>query len=152
MSTPKFQVISCTCNYQKNPQGIDGIPVFSWKMMSEFQGDYQIARQIIVAENLVALADDAKNKVWDSGKVMDEKNLSIYYEGVGLKPRTRYYWQVTAWNSQNQMAQGPISWFETGKRKEVWQAKWIGAPWCRIDKDDKAAIYLRKDFPIKKKN
>lgn len=150
MSTPKFQVISCTCDYQKNPQGIDGIPVFSWKMMSAFQGDYQIARQIIVAENLAALADDAKNKVWDSGKVMDEKNLSIYYEGVGLKPRTRYYWQVTAWNSQNQMAQGPISWFETGKRKEVWQAKWIGAPWCRIDKDDKAAIYLRKDFPIKK--
>ncbi|RRD96234.1 hypothetical protein EII17_01675 [Clostridiales bacterium COT073_COT-073] len=151
MSSQDFQIISCTCNYQKNPMGIEEIPVFSWKMTSSVAGDYQTARRIIVTEGPAENADDSSPKVlWDTGIVKSQKNLSIEYEGINLKPRKRYYWQVIAWNSQNQMAMGEICWFETGKMGETWQGKWIGAPWPKLDKDDEAAIYFRKKFMVAK--
>ena len=148
MQKEGFKIISCTCDYQKNPMGVDMAPVFSWKMTSPVRGDRQTASRIVVAE-CESMIPDAR--VWDSGKVKNGENLSIPYEGTALQPRTRYYWQVTAWNRDGQTAKGPVSWFETGKRGEPWTARWIGAPWCKPDKDDKAAPYLRKRFFVKER-
>lgn len=136
-----FRVTGCFCNYQENPLGMDETPVFSWKMDSERAGDFQSAYRIVVFK-------EDKNPVWDSGKVEGRQNVSVPYEGPPLEPRTRYRWRITAWNSEQEKAQGDMGWFETGKGEEPWRARWIGAPWCKLDKDDEAAPYFRKTFPL----
>lgn len=39
-----------------------------------------------------------------------------------LQPRTRYYWQLESLKTEEK---SEISWFETGKRDEAWQAKFL---------------------------
>ena len=40
---------------------------------------------------------------------------------------SRYYWEVTVWTDAEEEGSA-VSWFETGKMKEPWQAQWIRAP------------------------
>lgn len=149
MQEDKFQIVECTCNYQENPLGIDELPVFSWKMVSPIQGDFQLASRIVVFEMQSTQNGVVKSTVWDTERVEGSENLSIFYKGEALKPRTRYGWQVTAWNRENQETKSEINWFETGKLTEAWNGKWIGAPFCKLNKDDEAAPYLRKKFEVK---
>lgn len=43
---------------------------------------------------------------------------------LNLKPRTRYWWRITAWNDLGENTSN-ISWFETGKLDEEWSGSWI---------------------------
>lgn len=157
MQNTGFRVMGCLCDYQEDPLGIDENPVFSWKMDSDMTGDFQSAYRIVVRKETDAgkqgdiKGREAGTVIWDSGKVESRQNISVPYEGTLLEPRTGYEWQVTVWNSKKEQARGRISRFETGKREEPWSARWIGAPWCKLDRDDEAAPYFRKTFPVLKK-
>lgn len=48
------------------------------------------------------------------------------------KPRTRYFWRVSARSDGGDEGISEIKWFETGKRGEKWDAEWITSPY---DKD-----------------
>ena len=114
-------------NYMKNPLGIDKNPRFSWdsdKILTSEQAAYEI----VVSENV----EFCCNELWKSGKINSDKSCNIVYTGPKLKPMTRYYWQVTLWDKDENKASGEIQWFETGlmgNNKSVWSnAQWIGNP------------------------
>ncbi len=110
------------------PLGLDtAAPAFSWILNSSRPKASQSAYQLIVS---ASLSLDAP--VWNSGKIFSDHSANICYAGARLLPCTRYYWQVTVWDEQNQSSISNISWFETGlmgKDASVWRnAQWIGAP------------------------
>lgn len=121
----EIDIVKLRTEYTKTPLGIDIThPRFSWQMTSMKKGCYQTAYQIIVA-------DEAGQKVWDSGKTESDISLNIKYAGVPLKPSTRYNWKVLVWD-QEQKQHVAESWFETGlmnpdPKLSAWSgAKWIG--------------------------
>ena len=71
------------------------------------------------------------------------------YAGPPLQPRTRYYWCVTAWNRAGEAAVSRPAFFETGKLNEAWRARWITAPFLKMDKTDTGAPHLRRTFPLR---
>ena len=115
-------------DYRTNPLGIEEeAPLFSWQMESDVRGQRQTAYQIQVADSKEKLEDGKFS--WDSGKVESEHSVAIPYAGDCLKGQTRYYWQVTAWD-QNQEVwhSGQEAWFETGLMgADFSEASWIGA-------------------------
>lgn len=143
-----FEILCCGCNHQEQPLGLDRVPFFWWKMHSHIPSDRQSAYQIAVATD-AGLLEAGKQDVWSSGKIEGDQNVSIPYGGQPLLPRTRYFWRVTAWNSRGDEAKGPVNFFETGKLDEPWKAKWIGAPFLKMDKNDGEAPYFRKSFQLR---
>ena len=105
------------------PIGIESNPAFSWKIVSNERGVVQSAYEIVVT-------DEAGTMVWSSGKVESSKQTDIAYEGMALKSRTRYAWQVVVYDQHGEATESTASHFETGiLSQEEWaEAKWIAAP------------------------
>ena len=143
-----FEIVHCTCNHQENVLGIDRLPCFGWQMRSDEPGDIQTAGRIIVSADFDNV-QMGKGDVWDSGWIEGSENVSVSYQGKALEPRTRYYWRVMAKNRSGETAQSAISFFETGKMEEAWKAKWISAPFLKMDKTDAGAPYLRRTFSLR---
>lgn len=133
------------CNNMTAPIGIDDLPHFSFKTMSD-DSDFRIAYyRIIVREK--------ENVIWDSGFVNEDRQILIPYGGKKLMPETRYYWQLTVRGNDNDEAIAE-SFFETGRMKPFnWSAKWItsdprgifiGNHWCK----NTTAPYMRKTFEL----
>ena len=145
-----FKIVQCTCNHQENPLGLDRTPRFGWKMRSDTRGDAQTAYRITVSTD-ARRAQAGQGDVWDSGQTAGDENVSVAYAGPPLQPRTRYYWCVTAWNRAGEAAVSRPAFFETGKLNEAWRARWITAPFLKMDKTDTGAPYLRRTFPLRGK-
>lgn len=145
-----FEIVQCTCNHQENPLGLDRTPRFGWKMRSDTRGDAQTAYRITVSTD-ARRAQAGQGDVWDSGQTAGDGNVSVAYAGPPLQPRTRYYWCVTAWNRAGEAAVSRPAFFETGKLNEAWRARWITAPFLKMDKTDTGAPYLRRTFPLRGK-
>ena len=143
-----FEIVQCTCNHQENPLGLDRTPRFGWKMRSDTRGDTQTAYRITVSTD-ARRAQAGQGDVWDSGQTAGDGNVSVAYAGPPLQPRTRYYWCVTAWNRAGEAAVSRPAFFETGKLNEAWRARWITAPFLKMDKTDTGAPYLRRTFPLR---
>lgn len=143
-----FEIVQCLCNHQENPIGLDRVPSFGWKMRSDIQADTQTACRVTVA-SAPELAGAGQADVWDSGRIAGDGNVCLAYGGPALSPRTRYYWSVTAWNRSGEAAVSAPAFFETGKLEEPWQAKWITAPFLKMDRTDRGAPYFRRDFPLR---
>ena len=116
-----------TVEYQPTPIGIDVTrPRFAWRMESNGneRGAAQTAYRIEVRDPKGAVA-------WDTARVETSNSLAIGYQGLPLKPATRYVWTVTVWNQHGAPLTG-TSWFEngpdgSGPGSPAWGgAKWIG--------------------------
>lgn len=112
------------------PLGIDHQnPSLGWKFAnSELRSQVQTAYRIIVSD----AEQDVHNgvgKLWDSGKIMSRKSLSIPYAGQKLSSRMRYYWKVQAWDQNHVLHESEVSSWEMGLLyKHDWSASWIGHP------------------------
>ena len=108
------------------PLGIDDpVPSFSWQLQDPARGARQTAFELKVAtaRNLL----DSKADVWSSGHIESAQSLNVLYAGAGLKPSTRYWWQVVVWGAGGRPYAEATSWFETGLMDEdAWKAQWIG--------------------------
>ena len=113
-----FKIIDLTCNYMKNPIGMDDIPYFSYRLEADETKETLTAYQVVVrTENSVA---------WDSGRVEEDKQLFIKYGGSELRPETCYTWKVSVWNNLGERTESEEAFFETGRMKPFgWEAKWI---------------------------
>lgn len=122
---PKAEIYDLTVNYQKNPIGIETEPVFSWKMEDSTQGQKQTSYQIVMADSKEAM--ERKEYIWDSGSVASDCSVAIPYEGIPLKPETRYFWTVYVRDKDGNIIETvEEAYFETGLSKESWKdAKWI---------------------------
>jgi len=157
------------CEYLANPIGIDiRSPRFSWILDHQERNQYQSAYQVIVSsEKSLSLSE--VGDMWDSGKIVSEKNYNIPYKGKPLISDSTYYWKVKWWDKNNlESDYSQISMFSTAFLNESeWRAKWISRK-DFIDKNTRKryqyksgkrnlagrikevhALYLRKEFSLK---
>ena len=104
-----FKVIDLTCNYMKNPIGIDEIPYFSYRLKTDNPDEKLKAYQIVVC--------DGEHTVWNSGRIEEDKQIFIKYAGEDLVAQTRYQWQVSVWNELDEKSDSETAFFETGRMK-----------------------------------
>lgn len=122
VSDAPFSVRTPTTNGRVNPLGIGGEdPVFGWELASARRATSQKAYEIQVGST------PGSADVWSSGKVASDRQVGVRYGGPALKPATRYYWRVRAWDDRK--AASPWSAhasFETGLLNS---GDWDGAQW-----------------------
>lgn len=106
-------------NHLENPLGFRMQQCsFQWKV-ADAVGKHQTAARIVVAED-----EGLQQLCADTGfqETADSLGTEVALE---LKPRTRYYWQVTVRTDAGEEQAGAVQWFETAKQQEPWQAVWI---------------------------
>src|SRR3954466_11604089 len=123
-----LRVTAPTVEYVQHPLGLDAQhPRLSWPMVSDKPGVGQSAYRIRVASSASGLSHP---DVWDSGKVASGESVLVPYAGPQLKPRTRYFWSVRVWDTDDNASDWSApSWWETGLMGAAqWSAEWISAP------------------------
>ncbi|MBT8308392.1 MAG: family 78 glycoside hydrolase catalytic domain, partial [Maribacter sp.] len=151
-SLNKDEVANLTCEYHKNPIGIDiKKPRLSWQLKSDGQNVMQTSYEIRVAysENDVL---KGKNLIWTSGKVESDQSLDIIYEGPTLESMQRVFWQVRVWNNKNKAtAWSTPAFWETGiLDTNLWSASYIGMDDFTTEKKSHPSQYFRKEFRTEK--
>lgn len=119
--------ISPTCEYLRNPLGIDvAKPRLSWAFASSSRGAAQSAYQVLVASSEALLKADTGD-LWDSGKVESDQSAFVEYAGKPLASEMRCYWKVRVWDQDGKCSDWSESAFWTmGLLKESdWKGKWI---------------------------
>ncbi len=93
-----MKITNLKTNRIANPLGFDiGKPSLSF-ITSDTKAVKQVAAQI-----KVALDEDFKEEIFDSGKSKEIDSLA-YELPIVLKPYTRYYWKVTVWGDNGEIA------------------------------------------------
>ncbi|GKX65764.1 alpha-L-rhamnosidase [Inconstantimicrobium mannanitabidum] len=135
-----MRVIKLKTNHITNPLGFDlGQPSISFVTI-ETDAKKQEAAQVIVA-----LDKEFNEVVFDSGKSEDIDSLGFQLP-IQLKQRTCYYWKVTVWTDNGEVATSDVNWFETAKMSEPWTSKWITPKL-----DSSVHPVLTKEFNVDKK-
>jgi alpha-L-rhamnosidase len=123
------KIENTTCDGLESPINVDSKnPKFSWNLISETNNTNQVAYQIIVASNIDSILQN-KGDIWDSKKVVSNKNLHITYRGKSLQSAKRYFWKVKLWDNHGNVIvqEYPQSFQTTLYAQKDWQgAKWIG--------------------------
>ena len=114
-----MRIVDLKVNHIKEPLGFNFDKLhFSYKVV-EGEGKSQRASQIEVA-----LDEEFHALIMDTGK-NEDININSYDCKLKLDPRTRYFWRATVWSDEEEVSKSEVSWFETGKQSEVWNADWI---------------------------
>ena len=131
-----MRIFEMMANRVAEPMGFQYKPLrLSWKV------DETAAKKQTAAQIVIGTCPCLSEPVYDSGKREDIDSLCFVPE-MELKPRTRYFWKVTVWADNGDVAEGK-SWFETGKIDEAWEGKWITA-------DIDHSMYLLKNVAADK--
>ncbi|AMC94494.1 hypothetical protein AOC36_11080 [Erysipelothrix larvae] len=107
----------------------------SWKVKGA------IGKNSLITQVQVSLDSEMKYTVFDSGKLVSYPLPNIYVD-LSLSAYTRYYWRVYI-KTDSEEVWSETTWFETGKIKDPWIAKWIGV----VDDSNRMPI-LFKNFCI----
>lgn len=141
------------CEYQAAPIGVDSpAPRFTWNYTTSNEDGTEFSQdsyQLCIATREQDLGNSSDNS-WQSNTIYSGTPYAIYQGAEKLKPRTRYYWQVTAWDKTgDHKITSPISSFETA---QINQSDWTGV-WItdNHDKDYSSAPMLRKSFTTQEK-
>ena len=98
--TVQAGVIDLRCEGMTSPLGIDTtVPHFSWKHTLTHNGERQTAYEIQVATDSTALAK-GRADLWKSGRVKDDNQVLIPYQGRPLAERQLCYWRVRTWDER----------------------------------------------------
>lgn len=134
------------CEYVENPLAVDtASPRLSWQLAAPERGAAQTAYQICAASTK-ELLEKGQYDLWDSGKVNSAAQM-VSYAGQALSWRETCWWKVCAWDGSDQpgVFSSP-AFFETGLRREDWQAEWVGGPPAWSGR----MLYFRRDFSLDK--
>lgn len=150
------------CEYLADPCGLDRPgPRFFWRLSHPERGQAQTAFQLLVSSDRSKLLDETGD-LWDSGKIISEKNVHVAYGGPPLASFTRYYWRVRWWDQNDRVSPfSDFAWFATAALHPTdWQAKWISMDQPEQFRSNAIiilgqnmgeyyqvkAVYLRKEF------
>ena len=131
-----------------NPLGVDArTPRFSWQLISPQRNTVQTAYAI-----QLFTADNKKDPVWNSGKVISSQSVFIPYAGTPLQTGKKYTWQVQVWdNSGNASAKSETASFQMALLQvSDWKAQWI-EPGYTEDSVLRPSPMFRKQFDTHKK-
>ena len=119
MVVAQVKLSSLRVNGLEQPMGVDAdAPLtFSWIATSTDKGASQSAYEIRVLRNGMP--------VWGSGVVQSENSTVVPYGGK-LHPDSRYSWSVRIWDNRGKVSNTATSTWQTGLRREDWQAEMIG--------------------------
>ncbi|RXZ80500.1 alpha-L-rhamnosidase [Paenibacillaceae bacterium] len=132
-------------NYLDAPLGVDGEEVrFSWQLTSPERGIAPAASQVRIATSEAAL-QAVRADVWNSGKRRGSAQY-MDYTGPTLRGRSRFWWQVSVWDSTGQRTISDPAYFDTGLCAQDWQAEWI---WRSGEVVVNDFAYLRKAIEVK---
>ncbi|TVY08814.1 alpha-L-rhamnosidase [Paenibacillus cremeus] len=140
-----LEVTKLRCEYLDNPLGLDvAHPRISWQLRSDRRGVVQSAYQIQVKEG-----SPEGDAIWDSGRVESEQSVHIALTELTIQPRTRYYYQVQAWDGQGACSgwSAPAYWESGLLQHSAWQAQWIGVP-AGSGIAEEPCPYLRRTFQV----
>ncbi len=142
-------VFALRCEQLENPLGIDVLrPRLSWKLDSNQRGQKQTAYEILAAGSERALRP-GKADLWDSGKVVSEDTLEVYYSGTPLASRRQCFWKVRVWDKEGRVSESKTARWEMGLLQPAdWLANWIGRT---TDSNVTSAPLLRRSFTIDRK-
>ena len=99
ISNGQISAVYLRCEMTETPLAVNTTqPRLSWQLISKEQNVSQTAYQILVASSEEKLKKN-KGDIWNSGKVVSNKNLQITYSGTLLKNESKYFWKVKVWNS-----------------------------------------------------
>lgn len=141
--------VQLKCEHLVNPLGIDAVrPRLTWRLDDSRRGAAQSAYQLTVGTDSMAVSLGQANE-WTSGKLTSGQQL-VRYAGKPLRPFTKYYWRVEAWDQDGaKLATSGVASFETGMMdKKNWQGAWISDSRAV---NLKPAPYFRRNFQAKKK-
>lgn len=117
-----MKITECKTNHYNNPLGYGfESPVFSWKVV-QAKGKKMTAARILIAKDELMTA-----LIRDTGYQPDSSPLAAPVE-MEMEPRTRYYWKVYVRTDAGEEAVSDVHWFESAKKDESWEGKWIGCP------------------------
>ncbi len=114
-----------TVEHLENPLGVGTAePRFSWKATSADRDQVQQAYEIQVSPGSNGF-DDAP--IWSSGRVTDDEQVLVAYDGDPLASSTAYQWRVRIWDGEGRASGwSDTASFATGLLKASdWQASWI---------------------------
>ena len=114
-----MKIINLKINHLTNPLGFS----FDTAVVSFVTCDTK-AKEQKAAKIEVAYDREFNHVIYNSGKNIEIDSLGFALPII-LKPRTRYYYRVTVWADNGEEATSEVAWFETAKKDELWQAKWI---------------------------
>jgi alpha-L-rhamnosidase len=126
---PDTQPVSLTCEYFKDPTGIDvSQPRLSWNIQTVNRNWMQKAYQILVFSDSSKLSED-KSDIWNSGRVESNECLYIPYSGAPLLSVQKYWWKVRVWDEQGRKSAWsiPANWTMGLVSEEDWKGKWIAS-------------------------
>ncbi|MEO6328096.1 MAG: family 78 glycoside hydrolase catalytic domain [Ginsengibacter sp.] len=146
-----IQPVHLTCEYIGNPLGIDiAKPQLTWNFLSDERNQIQTAYEILVSDSKEDIKF-FKGNVWQTGKIISHQNIHIEYDGLPLKPFTKYFWRVKVYDKNDKASSW--SWpatFETAVLGPAdWQAKWIGDGTSQFEKDED--FYENDPMPLFRK-
>ncbi|PJJ08520.1 alpha-L-rhamnosidase-like protein [Flavobacterium sp. 1] len=126
ISNGQISAVHLRCEMTENPLAvIENQPRLSWQLVSKEQNVTQSAYEILVASTEERLKKN-EGDVWNSGKVVSNKNLQISYSGISLKNESKYFWKVKVWNQKDKTS----NWSKTACFRIAPSALnpiWIGA-------------------------
>lgn len=114
-----MEVHSLKINHITNPLGYLYKTLTASYITECDTGCRQDSARIIVAE------DEAFERVvFDTGRQKEVSGLGTRLQFL-LRPRTRYYWNVTVWDENGNSARSLPAWFETGLMEGGFSGNWI---------------------------
>lgn len=137
-----MEVVRLKCNARSCPVQVEYQKEiwFSWNLTLDKNNRRQTAYQIRVY--------DGEEILWDSDKILSDRNVRVRYEGVKLKADHGYEWNVRVWNEENCVSGWSAKHrFETGLAQSDWKAQWIGYDAAEKDEErSEKKFYCADDF------
>ena len=126
ISNGQISAVHLRCEMTENSLAVNTTqPRLSWQLFSKEQNVSQTAYQILVASSKEILNKNEAD-IWNSGKVVSDKNLQITYSGNSLKNESKYFWKVKVWNQKDKAS----NWSKTASFRiapSELNPTWIGA-------------------------
>jgi alpha-L-rhamnosidase len=133
-SLSDIRPVDLRVEYLRNPLAVDSPhPRFSWTFEPTAPGLKNLSQkayQILVSISVQNI-ESGVGDLWDSKKVLSDRNTHIKYNGLPLKSGQRAYWTARVWDQKDvpsDISTALIFFWDNGFKIDDWSAEWIGAP------------------------
>ncbi len=115
------------CDWSDNPLGVQQLhPRLTWSPPRRDTLRHEAAYQIQVANSPEDFAG-RHDRLWDSGKVVENPDFLPQYNGPAFKPYTHYYWRVRVWSRSGWESHWSriANWMTGPLKTGDWRGHWI---------------------------